>query len=178
MEPEPTLQAHRVGDSLQERVKLLKQLLWSTKGGLQNPTTIALARAVTRGCQGRDAICELRAIYQFVVSNVRYTGDVNAVDTFAAPLRVLQMGGGDCDEHMEVCAALAIANGFQAKARITSNRGITWDHIYCMVGMPKGRADRWIALDSTLAKRIGDANRFGHEPPRAKYQDFDLGKPR
>lgn len=123
-------------------------------------------------------MCELRAIFECVVSNVRYTGDVAAVDTFAAPLRVLQMGGGDCDEHTLVNAALAIANGFQCKARITSNRGITWDHIYCLAGLPKGRADQWIALDTTLARRMGDTSRFGQEPPRAKYQDFDLGKPK
>lgn len=176
MEPEPTLQAHRVGESLNERVKILRELLWSPNAGLQNPATLALARAVTRSCAGRDAMCELRAIFQFVSTNVRYTGDVAAVDTFAAPLRVLQMGGGDCDEHAVVNAALAMANGFACKARITSNRGITWDHIYCMAGLPKGRTERWVPLDTTLVKRMGDTGRFGQEPPRAKYQDFDLGK--
>lgn len=171
------LQAHRVGETLKERLTILRQLLWSSKNGLQTPTTVSLARAVTRGCQGRDVMCELRAIYQFVVTNMRYTGDVSTVDTFSAPLRALQMGGGDCDEHMIVNAALAIANGFQCKARVTSNRGVTWDHIYCMAGLPKGRGEKWVALDTTLAKHQHDFGRFGHEPPRAKYQDFPLGKP-
>lgn len=176
MEPAPTLQAYRVGESLQDRVKILRTLLWSPKNGLQHPTTLALARRVTEHCRGRDAMCELQAIYQFVVTNVRYTGDVATIDTFSAPLRTLQMGGEDCDGHCLVNAALAIANGFQAKARITSNRGVTWDHIYCMAGMPKGRTERWVALDTTLARTLGDASRFGQEPPRAKYQDFDLVK--
>jgi hypothetical protein len=177
VEPAPTLQAHRVGESLQERVKILRGLLWSPRNGLQSPTMLALARRVTEHCRGRDVMCELQAIYQFVVTNVRYTGDVATVDTFSAPLRTLQMGGEDCDGHCLVNAALAIANGFQARARITSNRGITWDHIYCMAGMPKGRTERWIALDTTLARAKGDTSRFGHEPPRVKYQDFDLVKP-
>ena len=173
----PTLRAYDVNDSLSARVKILRNLLWSPKNGLQNPTMLAIARQVTRGCAGRDAMCELRAIYKFVVENVRYTGDISQVDTFSAPLRTLQMGGEDCDGHAILNAALAMANGFKAKVRITSNRGITWDHIYCMVGMPKGRDAKWIPLDTTLARSRVDVSRFGQEPPRAKFQDFSMEKP-
>jgi transglutaminase-like putative cysteine protease len=173
----PTLQAYEVGNSLAKRVRILRDLLWSPNSGLQNPQVLAIARRVTSHCPGRDGMCELQAIYQFVVQNVRYTGDISKVDTFAGPLRVLQMGGGDCDEHSLVNAALAMANGFDAKVRITSNRGQTWDHIYCMVGFPKGRTSSWIALDSTMAKGRNDFSRFGKEPPRAKFQDFKMEKP-
>jgi hypothetical protein len=173
----PTLRAFEVGSSLPARVKVLRNLLWSPKSGLQDPRIISIARQVTRACQGRDAMCELRSIYQFVVTNVRYTGDVNSVDTFSAPLRTLQMGGEDCDGHAVLNCALAMANGFRAKVRITSNRGLTWDHIYCMVGLPKGRADSFLALDTTLAKSRSDFSRFGREPPKAKFQDFSMEKP-
>jgi transglutaminase-like putative cysteine protease len=173
----PTLQAYSVNDSLTSRVRILRNLLWSPKAGLQNPSMLAIARNVTRACRGRDADCELRSIYKFVVENVRYTGDINAIDTFSAPLRTLQMGGEDCDGHAVLNAALAIANGFKAKVRITSNRGITWDHIYCMVGMPKGRDAKWIPLDTTLARSRTDVSRYGVEPPRAKFQDFTMEKP-
>lgn len=173
----PTLQAHQVGDSLAARVKILRGLIWSSKNGLRNPQMISLARQVTRMCPGRDVKCELRAIYQFVVENVRYTGDVFATDTFSAPIRTLQMGGEDCDGHAVLCAALAMANGFKTKLRITSNRGITWDHIYCLAGLPRGRSDSWIALDTTLARSRNDFSRFAQEPPRAKYQDFETGQP-
>jgi transglutaminase-like putative cysteine protease len=161
-----------MGNGLDERVKLLRQLCWDENNGVRAPRMIYIARQITRGCAGRDIMCELRAIYQFVVTNVRYTGDVAGVDTFSSPIRTLQMGGEDCDGHTVLTAALAICNGFKAKARITSNRGITWDHIYGMVGLPKGRSDKWIALDTTLARNRGDFTRFGIEPPRAKYQDF------
>lgn len=173
----PILTAYNMGNSLEERVRLLRKLCWDPENGIRSPQLIALARQVTRGCAARDALCELRAIYKFTVENVRYTGDVAGVDTFSSPIRTLQMGGEDCDGHTVLNAALAIANGFQAKARITSNRGATWDHIYCMVGLPKGRADHWIALDTTLARSRQDVSRFGTEPPRAKYQDFKMDLP-
>lgn len=177
MNDTPTLQAFQVNDSLISRVKILRNLLWSPKSGLQNPQVLFIARRVTQACRGRDGMCELQAIYRFVVENVRYTGDVAKVDTFSGPLRTLQMGGEDCDGHSLINAALAIANGFSAKVRITSNRGASWDHIYCMVGFPKGTTNRWIALDTTLARSRTDFSRFGQEPPRAKFQDFSLEKP-
>jgi hypothetical protein len=173
----PNLHAYNVGNSLEERVKILHDLCWDAQNGIRNPQLLYLARQITRNCIARDAMCELSNIYRFVVTNVRYTGDIAGVDTFSAPLRTLQMGGEDCDGHAVLCAALAICNGFRAKVRITSNRGVTWDHIYCLAGMPKGRDDRWIALDTTLARTQSDFSRFTIEPPRAKFADFSMMGP-
>lgn len=163
-----------MGNSLEERVALLRKLCWDLDNGARSPTILALARRITNACAGRDTICELQSIYRFTVMNVRYTGDLAGVDTFSSPLRTLQMGGEDCDGHALVNCALAICNGFRTKVRITSNHGVSWDHIYAMAGMPKGRADRWIALDTTLARGRNDFSRFGAEPPRAKYKDFSM----
>lgn len=173
----PILKSYNMGNSLDERVRLLRQLCWDSENGVRAPRMLNLARQVTRGCPARDTDCELRAIFRFTVENVRYTGDVAGVDTFSSPIRTLQMSGEDCDGHAVLNAALAICNGFRAKVRITSNRGLTWDHIYCMAGLPKGRIDRWIALDTTLARSRTDFSRFGMEPPRAKYQDFAMELP-
>lgn len=173
------MKAYQMGNSLDERVRLLRKLCWDSKNGVLSPIILNLARQVTRACPNRDAICELRAIFQFTVMNVRYTGDVFGVDTFSSPLRTLQMGGEDCDGHAVLNCALAICNGFRAKVRITSNRGDSWDHIYCMVGMPKGRSDRWIPffVDTTLARNRQDFSRANVEPPRVKFQDFSMDRP-
>lgn len=173
----PTLKAYSMGSGLEERVQLLRKLCWDKENGVLAPRMRYIALQVTRACPARDAICELRSIFKFVVENVRYTGDVAGVDTFSAPIRTLQTGGEDCDGHAVLNSALAICNGFKAKVRITSNRGTSWDHIYCMVGLPKGRADKWIALDTTLARSQSDFSRFGVEPPRAKFQDFAMDMP-
>lgn len=128
---------------------------------------------LTRSCPARDDLCELRSIFDFVADprNVRYTGDIATKDTFQSALRTLQFGGGDCDDHSVVNAVLAMENGFECKWRITSNTGASWNHIYCLAGVPKHRPRRWVALDTTLGR-----GRFGHEPPRAKYMDFSTGK--
>lgn len=169
--PAPTLRAHNVR-SLDDRVDVLKALVWGKRaipGSLKDPTMRRIGLLVTRNCVARDDMCELRAIFDFVVMNVRYTGDITYKDTFQNALRTLQFGGGDCDDHSVLCAVLAMENGFQTKFRITSNTGASWDHIYCMAGVPKHRPTSWIALDTTLGR-----GKFGREPGRAKFRDFPI----
>jgi hypothetical protein len=167
----PMLRAHNVR-SLEDRIRIIRGLVWGTgpegpTGSLRDPLMRQIGLLVTRHCPPRNDLCELKSIFDFTVKNVRYTGDVAGKDTFQTALRTLQYGGGDCDDHFTVNAVLAAENGFYSKARITSNTGATWDHIYAVVGLPKHKPRRWIALDTTLGP-----GRFGAEPPRAKYRDF------
>lgn len=148
-------------------MKVLRELVWKTVGGLRDPLMRRIGLMVTRHCPARNDMCELQAVYDFVASNVRYTGDIATKDTFQSALRTLQMAGGDCDDHSVACAVLAMENGFYTKFRITSNHGTSWDHIYCLAGVPKHSPRTWVALDTTLGR-----GRFGREPPRAKLRDF------
>jgi len=172
----PKLTEYKVGDSLAERVKILHDLVWDPDNGIRQPKLVYLARRIVQGCTARDFNCELRMIYQFVVENVRYTRDVFGVDTFSSPLRTLQMGAEDCDGHAVLNSALALTLGYKAKVRITSNRGVTWDHIYAMAEIPQRGVmpARWITLDTTLARTQSDFSRFGIEPPRARFADFSM----
>lgn len=166
------LRSHNVS-TLKDRVRLLRNLVWNGShgvGGLRDARMRAIGLAVTQGCRARDDRCELDAIYEFVKRNVRYTGDITYKDTFQSAYRTLQMGGGDCDDHSVLNAVLAMENGFQAMFRITSNTGATWDHIYCLAGLPKNNPSRWIAIDTTLP-----GGRLGTNPPQAKHQDFLVG---
>ncbi len=178
-----SLRAHQVG-SLNDRVVLLRRLVWfgaqafdphvAPAGSLKDPRMRQIGLACTQGCPGRGDMCELGAIFQFVKENIRYTGDITNKDTFQSAYRTLQLGGGDCDDMAVLNAVLAMENGFTTKFRITSNTGATWDHIYCLAGVPKMQPRRWVALDTTLPGQ----NKFGVEPPRAKKEDFDVTEPR
>lgn len=322
-----TLRSHNV-KTLDDRVRLIRKLIWwgesafdrsvpeTQSGGIRDPRLRELGLAITRGCRARDDLCELKAIYTFVKTNVRYTGDIAMKDTFQSAWRSLQMGGGDClplstlvlclnrnraegtflpisaieegdfvmadgdwtrvekswftgrkqilvfelsnhttlrcspehrlllldntecraarievghllltprqpislgygnvipvspdgvrviairaekhaelcmditteagrfwlpesdtivhncDDHVSVTSVLCAENGFQTRARITSNECTTWDHIFCLAGVPKNNPSRWIVLDTTLP-----GERFGQQPPQCKHRDFNL----
>lgn len=77
-----------------------------------------------------------------------------------------------CDDMSVLNSVLAMENGFQTKFRITSNTGATWDHIFCLAGVPKQSPRRWIILDTTLP----GANKFDVHPPMAKHKDFEVGE--
>jgi len=140
---------------------------------LRDPRMRAIGLEVTSACPARDDLCELQAIFEFVKRNIRYTGDITDKDTFQTAWRTMQMGGGDCDDMSVLNAVLAMENGFQTKFRITSNTGASWDHIFCLAGVPKTSPRKWIVLDTTLP----GANKFGVHPPMAKYKDFDVSEP-
>lgn len=78
-----------------------------------------------------------------------------------------------CDDHSVLNAVLAMENGFPTRFRITSNTGATWDHIYCLAGVPRTGPRKWVPLDTTLP----GANKFGVHPPMAKYREFDVSEP-
>lgn len=164
-------------------MRLLRGLVWlgdqsfsrrnPPVGGLRDPRMRAIGLEVTSACPARDDLCELQAIFEFVKRNIRYTGDITDKDTFQTAWRTMQMGGGDCDDMSVLNAVLAMENGFQTKFRITSNTGASWDHIFCLAGVPKTSPRKWIVLDTTLP----GANKFGVHPPMAKYKDFDVSEP-
>lgn len=180
----PVLRSHPVR-TLEDRVRLLRRLVWlgdsafdrsvplTMGGGLRDPRMRQIGLAVTEGCRARDDYCELKAIYDAVKMNIRYTGDIALKDTFSSAWRTIQFGGEDCDGHCVVTAVLAMENGFSTKFRITSNTGATWDHIFTLAGVPKHAPRKWIALDTTLPRGT-----VGTQPPMAKYKDFDVDEPK
>lgn len=163
-------------------MRLLKRMVWYGEqafdpksppvGGLRDPRMRQIGLVVTEVCRARDDMCELESIYLFVKKNVRYSGDITFKDTFQTAWRTLQLGSGDCDDMADLCAVLAMENGFQARFRITSNTGATWDHIFCQAGVPKMSPRRWVTLDTTLP----GAGKFDVMPPMAKYKDFPIGE--
>ena len=100
------LRAHRV-HTLEDRVKVLRDLVWGRiidprtgkpdpTGSLRDPLMRRIGLLVTQHCPPRNDLCELKAVFDFVAQNVRYTGDIAGKDTFQSALRTLQFGGGDC----------------------------------------------------------------------------------
>jgi hypothetical protein len=103
-------------------------------------------------CQMRDERCEIDAIWNFLVLNVRYLQDVRGQDTYATLRATLEVGGGDCDDFTICFGSLLGAIGYPVAASVISVRGGTWDHVYACVKTRKG----WVPLDPTeTGKRPG-----------------------
>jgi len=125
----------------------------------------------TAACKARDASCEIVKMWDFAVLNLRYTYDPADTDTFRTVKESLQGGGTDCDDYVIFFASLLGAIGFTSVgARVISEDGQSWGHVYALVGCPHNNPQRWIALDPTVA-----GVQPGWEFPRARARrDFEL----
>lgn len=170
---------HRMKEMpIEKRVAILQDL---TAKSVKDPRMRKLALQMTRKCKERDVNCETKAIYSWIKRNIRYTGDigphalwsggpVEGVDLFQSANRTVEFGGGDCDDHSILACTAALLNGMHCKYRVTSPRSGKKDdytHIYAMIGQPKMRPSKYVAVDTTLP-----GSRFGVEAPHAKRLDF------
>jgi len=147
-----------------------------------HPKVREAALAIVSECKSRDDECELTAIYEAVKHGtplleglsrgVRYVADPREMDHFTAPNRILEqctrgICSEDCDGHGGLIAALVTSIGFRAGLRAwgpASKDGYT--HVYAVVGVPKRRPSRVVALDTTV-----DEAYVGWEPPMRGFGD-------
>ena len=152
--------------------------------GIGDPKVIMLARAIVQSCPQRNQQCELGAIFGTVNANMRFVEDPVNREAIATPekmVRQLMRGlvlkdakklpmdafvlSGDCDEHATLTTALAgaigipIAFGFGGsggQAVVAGRVQPTFHHVWgeARVG------GRWIALDTTGGKRLGEVWSF------------------
>lgn len=117
------------------------------------------------------ALCEINAIWNFWVLNVAYTEDPAGYDMFATVRYTLENHGGDCGWSTVGLSALLRAVGFRnLRARVVSTDAEFFEHVYAMVGVPKSRSTKLLALDPTVKGAIP-----GWEYPGSKHvEEFIL----
>ncbi|MEK6683896.1 MAG: transglutaminase-like domain-containing protein [Nitrospirota bacterium] len=121
---------------------------------------------------------ECEAIFEAVRSHIRYTRDIEGIDTYQHPVRTLEWGGGDCDDYTIVLASMLKSVGYPVKARTMEQRRTPngqrvgqWGHILLIVGVPPQKPGGWLPLDASVDKPAG-----WYPPKQMIYrtQDFDL----
>ena len=151
---------YATANTVEDKLKILSALIAKDR---ENPAVdLALGQALGRRTNGgwavaeHDDMGELKAIYNHVRQNVRYTGDAHKLDTFRRPARTLQLGIGDCDDAATVVGAMASAAGYQVGLRVVETGSNTdWNHVYNVVGLPRTNPTRWVPIDATMDKGVG-----------------------
>lgn len=127
--------------------------------GKVHPMVRSTAVAVIREAHTRpmDDLGEARALFSFVANRVRYTRDVEGVETLQAPWITLAESSGDCDDKATLLAALLKASGnrarlsFRAVGTDPRNPGI-FRHVYLVGNFPNaGRVPLDATREGTLA---------------------------
>jgi transglutaminase-like putative cysteine protease len=135
--------------------------------GAHNAEVRHLAQKIVEGLPPKAYEQEVRAIYDFMRANVRYTLDPRGLEWVQTPWYTLLVSGmGDCDDHATAIAGLAISLGHGAGFRTVKGdpgRPDDWSHVYPVIGIRENGVPRWIPLDTTEVRNP----RFGEDPPGA-----------
>lgn len=95
-----------------------------------NPEIIALARHIVSSVAQKDFTGEVSALQNFVRDSIRYTQDVNEVETVQAPNITLQTAHGDCDDQSVLLATLLEAVGHPTRFAAIGFEPDNFEHVY------------------------------------------------
>lgn len=129
---------------------------------LEDPAIVRRAIEIVRGVPAFDDVGEVRAIYDWVKRNIRYTKDPVTKEKLYPPAELLKIRAGDCDDVTNLICVFALALGYPCRYVTISTQQenpAEFTHIYASVEAPPGSGN-WLALD---AARLD--SEFGEEPP-------------
>ena len=99
---------------------------------------------------------DLKAVFDWIKSNIKFYGDIQAVETFQEAFHTaFLLKGGDCDDLVILGAALLESIGYKTKLFVVRYKDRPF-HIYMKVGIPPITPYplRWLPFD-TSHKQIG-----------------------
>ena len=149
----------------EDRLQIIADLV---EEGSQDPvireTAINILKAYN--VPGKDELGEIKAIFDWVQKNIRYTKDITGRDTYHTARRILELGIADCDDFTILLNSFLASIGYEVGARIISSKpDKPFHHIYSLVKL-KGK---WIPLDPT-----NKSFKVGQEYKYAKKKDFQF----
>jgi transglutaminase-like putative cysteine protease len=110
------------------------------------------AEAIIAGVREKDYWGEAGAIQQWVRDNIRFTQDINGVETIKTPLELLYSGQGDCDDKSLLAATLLESVGHPAMfVAVGTQPGGEFDHVYVETKI----GDNWIGVETTENVPLG-----------------------
>lgn len=130
-------------------LKLMSRLVKQYK---RDPMIRDMAVSLVSGIRQRDWTGEVRAIYEYVRDNIRYTRDVSGVETLQTPPVTMDLEAGDCDDKSTLLAALLESVGHPTRLVATGYRTPqSYSHVYVesLIGT------KWVPLDATVDRPFG-----------------------
>lgn len=106
-----------------------------------------LASRLVRDVPQYDAAGEIRALHAFVRDHIRYTSDINGVETLQTPRATLEIGVGDCDDKSILLASLLEAIG-KVTRFVAVGFGAAGGYSHVLVEVRHGKRRNWVPLET------------------------------
>lgn len=111
----------------------------------------ALTASLVLNVTAKDYRAEVEKVFDFVRDNVRYTQDINDVETIQYPVNTLEFGYGDCDDMATLLASMLESIGHPCRFAAVGTVAGEFEHvlIQTLIGTS------WVALDPTEDHPMG-----------------------
>jgi transglutaminase-like putative cysteine protease len=129
-----------------------------------DPAMRALAESLVSDLPSKDYAAEVRRLFYFVRDQIRYTQDVNEVETLKTPAATLETKQGDCDDKSALLATLLETLGHPARFVAVGFAPEDFSHVYVETYVGKS----WLALDATEMVEPGWSPYSGAQPILAR----------
>lgn len=102
----------------------------------------------------KDRLGEVRALFEWVRRNVRYTRDIFRVELLHTARRMLELRAGDCDDMTILLGSMLLSTGHPVRLALVGfrpNKPHSYSHIYLEANV----RGKWIPLDATVPHPLG-----------------------
>ena len=118
------------------------------RAAVRDPRMIVRNKAIeiTRSCSSKDFRCEIQAIHSWVDENIRFVRDINGVETLQTPARTLELGVGDCDDHVTLLSSILESVGHPTRFVAIGFADGGYSHVLTETRLGRN----WIPLETTV----------------------------
>ncbi len=160
MDRSPKIELQKIPSGYRGTLKTLEHIIELIKKGAKDfhVRQTAIDILLQRGVKGKDYLGEIKALFEWVQQNVRYTKDTFRVEVLHSARRMLELRAGDCDDMSILLGAMLESIGHPVRLVLSGPDPLKQDlftHIYLEV-FHKGS---WIPLDATMPYPMGWAPR-------------------
>jgi transglutaminase-like putative cysteine protease len=166
---QPRIFIGRIPKGYAGTIKTVELIAYLVRAGAKDFGVRQTAIEILRRCgiRPKNYLGEIRALFEWVKRNVRYTRDIHRVELLHTARRMLELRAGDCDDMTILLSAMLKSIGHPVRLVLVGFNPMKkrlFTHIYLEV-FYKGR---WIPLDATVNRPMGWA------PPADHKQHFPV----
>jgi transglutaminase-like putative cysteine protease len=114
-------------DGIIETMRQMRRFVREYKKNMQ---IRSLAMQIVSDVENKRWAEEAKALFHFVRRNIRFTRDINGVETIQTPLVTLQLGQGDCDDHSILLASLMESIGHPTRFIAVGFEPDVYEHVF------------------------------------------------
>lgn len=149
--PPPQQVLLAIPDGVSGIQETLKYMIALANYGKKQGVIIQRANELLKYVPPKQWFQQVKALWEFVKSDIRYTRDVKDVETLYYPEQTLAQGYGDCDDKAVLLASMLLATGHPVRFIAVGFEPGQYSHVY-----PETKiGPYWIPLETTEPVDIG-----------------------